>query len=88
MPQPLIRVLLTAGSVSDWIGAAYLLPTLSPVPAVLADRDHDVVWIRTALRNQESTPSVFLFVTDQEDRNITTENSIGSVTGERICLHG
>lgn len=32
----LIRVLLTVGVVSDYVGAAYLLPILPPAPALLA----------------------------------------------------
>lgn len=54
----LIRVLLTADSVSDYAGAAYLLPTLPPTPVVLADRGYEAAWIRTALRNQGSTPCI------------------------------
>ena len=51
----LIRVLLTAGSVSDYAGAACLLPAIPPAPAVPADRGYDAAWGRTALRNQGST---------------------------------
>ena len=54
----LIRALLTASPVSDYAEAACLLPALPPAPVVPADRGYDAVWIRTALRNQGSTPCI------------------------------
>ena len=44
---------LTAGQVSDFIGAAALLSTLPPAKALLADKGYDADWLRAALDDHE-----------------------------------
>ena len=53
-----IRTLLTSGTISDYAGAAYLLPTLPSTRTLLADRGYDAEWIRSFLRNQGCTPCI------------------------------
>lgn len=53
-----IRTLLTAGPVSDYAGAAYLLPGLPSASALLADRGYDASWIRKHLKSQNCTPCI------------------------------
>jgi transposase len=44
-----IRMYLSAGQTSDYIGAAALLSTLPKAGALLADRGYDADWFRNAL---------------------------------------
>ena len=44
---------LTAGQVSDYIGAAALLSSLPPTKALLADRGYDADWLRDALADRD-----------------------------------
>ena len=53
-----IRTLLTAGTISDYGGAAYLLPTLPSTRMLLADRCYDAGWIRSFLKNRGCTPCI------------------------------
>lgn len=53
-----IRTLLTAGTISDYGGAAYLLPTLPSTRMLLADRGYDAGWIRSFLKKRGCTPCI------------------------------
>ncbi len=46
-------LLLTAGQVSDYTGAAALLSSLNPAKALLADKGHDADWFRDALAERK-----------------------------------
>ena len=73
-----IRALLTAGTISDYAGAAYLLPTLPSTRILPADRGYDAEWIRSFLRDHGCTPCIPLEKI-QRLRNITTRTNIASV---------
>ncbi len=47
------RLFLTAGQVSDFIGAAAFLSTLPPSKALLEDKGYDADWLRAALDDRE-----------------------------------
>lgn len=48
----LIQLFLTAGNVSDYIGARALLPSLPTANWMLADRGYDVDWFREGLKER------------------------------------
>lgn len=47
-----LRLLITAGPVSDYKGAALLLPGLPPTQVFLGDRGYDADWIRNLLEEK------------------------------------
>jgi transposase len=49
---------LTAGQVSDYKGAAALLPALPAAKELLADRGYDADWFRNALIEKGVTPCI------------------------------
>ena len=52
-------LLLTEGQVSDYRGAATVLPVLPPdATAMIADRGYDSDWFREALTDLEITPCI------------------------------
>jgi len=51
-------LLLTEGQVSDYRGAATMLPALPPAPLLIADRGYDADWFRQALREQGIKPCI------------------------------
>jgi len=53
-----IRLLLTAGQVSDFKGAALLIDTLPKAQALLGDRGYDANWFRKALKEKEIEPCI------------------------------
>ena len=53
-----IRLLLTAGQVSDYKGAAQLLDTLPKAKALLGDRGYDANWLRKALSDKGIEPCI------------------------------
>ncbi len=53
-----IRLLLTAGQVSDYKGAAQLLDALPNAKALLGDRGYDANWLRKALIDKGITPCI------------------------------
>ena len=74
-----IRTLLTAGTISDYGGAACLLPTLPSTRILFADRGYDAGWIRSFLKNRGCTPCI---PSRKNTRvmSITTRNNISSIT--------
>ncbi|WP_301386857.1 transposase, partial [Bilophila wadsworthia] len=74
-----IRTLLTAGTISDYGGAACLLPTLPSTRILLADRGYDAGWIRSFLKNRGCTPCI---PSRKNTRvmSIATRNNISSIT--------
>jgi len=53
-----VALLLTAGQVSDYKGAAQLLHTLSDAEELLADRGYDADWFRSSLLDKGITPCI------------------------------
>ncbi len=51
-----ISFFLTAGQVSDYVGAAALLDELLKTQWLLADRGYDADWFRDALQEKGITP--------------------------------
>ena len=47
-----IQLFLTAGTVSDYIGARALLPSLPTTNWMLADRGYDADWFREGLKER------------------------------------
>ena len=53
-----LRMFLTAGQRSDYIGARALLDGLPPAEHLLADRGYDADWYREALEDKGITPCI------------------------------
>jgi len=53
-----LRMFLTAGQRSDYIGARALLRDLPEAKHILADRGNDADWYREALENKEIEPCI------------------------------
>jgi transposase len=51
-------MLLSEGQMSDYKGAALLLPSLPPAKALLADRGYDADWFRQALIQKGIAPCI------------------------------
>jgi transposase len=51
-------LLLTKGQVSDYRGAATMLPSLPDASVLIADRGYDGDWFREALSNREIEPCI------------------------------
>ena len=52
----LLNLFVTAGQVSDYIGARALLSGISKVDWLLGDRGYDADWFREALKDKGDTP--------------------------------
>ena len=57
-----VAMLLTAGQVSDYKGAAELLDGLPEAKELLADRGYDANWFREALLDKGITPCISLML--------------------------
>lgn len=53
-----IQLFLTAGNVSDYIGARALLPSLPAADWMLADRGYDADWFREGLKERSIEPCI------------------------------
>jgi transposase len=53
-----IRLFVTAGQVSDYIGARALLNSLTNADWLLVDRGYDADWFREALIDKKITPCI------------------------------
>ncbi len=53
-----LRLFLTAGQRSDYIGVRALLDALPPAIYILADRGYDADWYREALENKGIKPCI------------------------------
>ena len=53
-----IALLLSEAQMSDYKGAALLLPALPKAKELLADRGYDAGWFRAALRKKGITPCI------------------------------
>ena len=53
-----IRMFLSAGQTSDYIGARVMLSSIPQAGALLADRGYDADWFRNALVAQDISPCI------------------------------
>ena len=53
-----VRLFLTGGNVSDYIGARALLSSLPDADWLLADRGYDADWFRNALEDRDIQPCI------------------------------
>jgi transposase len=53
-----LKVFMTAGQVSDYIGAAALLGNLPAAEWMIADRGYDADWFRDALKEKGIRPCI------------------------------
>lgn len=53
-----IRMFLSAGQTSDYIGARAMFSSLPPARTLLADRGYDADWFREALADREITACI------------------------------
>ena len=53
-----IRLFLTAGNVSDYVGARALMGSLPQADWMLADRGYDADWFRNGLKDMEIEPCI------------------------------
>lgn len=53
-----IQLFLTAGKISDYIGARALLPSIPSADWMLADRGHDADWFREELKERNIQPCI------------------------------
>lgn len=75
---------MTAGQISDYIGAAALIDEFPKAQWLLTDRDYDADWFRDALEEKGIKP----YIPSRKSRNesIKYENAaIGAATGSRSC---
>ena len=53
-----IRIFLTAGNVSDYVGARAMVGSLPQADWLLADRGYDADWFRNDLKNMKIEPCI------------------------------
>ncbi len=82
-----INFFITAGQVSDYIGAAALLDELPKAKWLLADRGYDVDWYRALYRRRASLPAFRVGNPATRPSN-TTSGATNDATGSRSCSGG
>jgi transposase len=80
-------MLLSEGQMSDYKGAALMLPVLPKARELLGDKGYDADWFRQALAERGITAA---YRPDPIARSLstTTANSIASGTKSRTCSEG
>jgi hypothetical protein len=86
LEQP-IDLHVIAGQMSDHTGARALLSSPPNVKALLADRNSDADWVRTALHKRGCAP-VFLAESRKKPRPNTTSGATSGETASRSCSAG
>jgi transposase len=86
LEQP-IDLHVIAGQMSDHTGARALLSSPPNVKALLADRNSDADWVRTALHKRGCAP-VFLAESRKKPRPNTTSGTTSGETASRSCSAG
>lgn len=79
-----ISFFMTAGQVSDYIGAAALLDELPKAKWLLADRGYDADWFRDALQEKGISPAFRVGNPETRPSN-TTNVATSAATGSRSC---
>ena len=77
-------MLLSEGQMSDFKGAALMLPHLPKAKELLADKGYDADWFREALAERQTSACI----PSKSNRKIQippTPFSIGSVIGSKTC---
>ena len=75
---------MTAGQISDYIGAAALLDELPKAQWLLADRGYDADWFREALEEKASSPASQAG-NHAMSRSNTTSVATGGRAASRSC---
>jgi hypothetical protein len=78
----LIRMYLSAGQTSDYIGAAALLSTLPKAGMLLADRGYDADLLRNALILLDIQPCIAIAI-DPQGRYSARQNSLQNAPQNR-----
>ena len=76
-----IRLFITAGQVSDYIGARALCGSLPAVEWLIADRGYDADWFREALKDKGIRPCI----PGRKRLCDTTGAATSGATGSRSC---
>ena len=79
-----ISLFVTAGQVSDYIGARALLSSIPDVDWLLGDRGYDADWFRDALKDKE----IRACIPGRKQRKTTTSADTNGATVLRSCLVG
>ncbi|WP_456152405.1 IS5 family transposase [Paracoccus caeni] len=82
-----IRFFMTAGQVSDYVGAAELLSSLPKADWLLADRGYDADWFREAPKNKGASP-VSRAGSPEASPSHTTSAATDDGTALRSCSAG
>ena len=80
-----ISLFMTAGQVSDYIGAAALLDSLPRAQWLLGDRGYDADWFRDALQAKGITPASQA-AKPAPNPSATTSDATSGETGSKSCL--
>ena len=80
-------MLLSEGQMSDYKGAALMLPAIPRAKELLADKGYDADWFRAALANAASRPASPPNPTGKSP-SLMTRSSIASATKSRTCSEG
>jgi transposase len=70
-----LNLFVTAGQVSDYIGARALLGSMPKVEWLLGDRGYDADWFREALKEASPSELVHRYVEETEDREWRTSDT-------------
>jgi hypothetical protein len=77
-------MLLSEGQMSDFKGAALMLPALPGARELLADKGYDADWFREALANRK----IAACIPSKSTRSPMTQSSTNSATESRTCSAG
>jgi transposase len=79
-----LKFFMTAGQISDCIGAAALLVSLSAAERMIAERGYDANWFRDALKDKGYAPASRAGSRAAKP-SVTTSSAIAAATGSRSC---
>lgn len=81
-------LLLIEGQVSDYRGAATVLPALPEAKVMIADRGYDSDWFHEALTDQGINPCAFRAARTARNPSSTTPNDTNNETESSACSAG
>ncbi len=81
-------LLLTEGQVSDYKGAATMLPAMPSALVLIADRGYDADWFQQALRARGTRPLHPGALRAAHTRSATVSSSTASAARSRSCSAG
>jgi IS5 family transposase len=80
-------MLLSEGQMSDFKGAALMLPAMPRAKQLLADKGYDADWLRAAL-SQRGLAACIPSKSNRKTQFPTTPSSTNSATGSKRCSDG